>query len=53
MIDRLRLRWNRADGDRSGRETQILGWILAAPAMVAVIALVLYPMVHGFQQSIQ
>ncbi|MDX6550232.1 MAG: multiple sugar transport system permease protein, partial [Gaiellales bacterium] len=42
-----------ADGDRSGRETQILGWILAAPAMVAVIALVLYPMVHGFQQSIQ
>ncbi|MDX6521427.1 MAG: multiple sugar transport system permease protein [Gaiellales bacterium] len=53
MIDRLRLRWNLADGDRSGRETQILGWILAAPAMVAVIALVLYPMVHGFQQSIQ
>jgi multiple sugar transport system permease protein len=53
LIDRLRLRWNRADGDRSARETQILGWILAAPAMVAVIALVLYPMVHGFQQSIQ
>jgi multiple sugar transport system permease protein len=53
LIDRLRLRWNRADGDRSARETQILGWILAAPAMAAVIALVLYPMVHGFQQSIQ
>jgi multiple sugar transport system permease protein len=53
LIDRLRLRWNRADGDRSARETQILGWILVAPAMVAVIALVLYPMVHGFQQSIQ
>jgi multiple sugar transport system permease protein len=53
LIDRLRWPRNRADGDRSARETQILGWILVLPAMVAVVALVLYPMVHGFKQSIQ
>ncbi len=45
--------WNRRDGDRADRETQILGWVLVLPAMVAVGALVLYPMVHGFQQSIR
>jgi ABC-type sugar transport system permease subunit len=39
--------------DRSARETQILGWILVVPAMAAVGALILYPLVKGFQQSIQ
>jgi multiple sugar transport system permease protein len=45
-------RWHR-EGDRSARETQILGWILVVPAMAAVGALILYPLVKGFQQSIQ
>ena len=49
---RLRLR-SREGGDRAARETQILGWILVAPAMVAVAALVLYPLIHGFKQSIR
>ena len=49
----MRTRWNRADGDRSARETQILGWILVLPAMASVIVLVLYPMWRGFQQSRQ
>src|SRR3954466_9635677 len=31
----------------------MLGWILVVPAMVAVGALILYPLVKGFQQSIQ
>ncbi|MGN6380854.1 MAG: carbohydrate ABC transporter permease [Gaiellales bacterium] len=44
--------WRNRDGDRAARETQILGWILVAPAIVAVVALVLYPLVKGFQQSI-
>src|SRR5262249_49268201 len=44
--------WNRG-GDSAGRETQILGWLFVAPAMILVILLVLYPMVHGFQQSIE
>ena len=44
--------WNRG-GDSTARETQILGWLFVAPAMILVIVLVLYPMVHGFQQSIE
>ena len=49
----MRLPWNTGDGDRTARETLILGWILVIPAMLAVAALILYPMVHGFQQSIR
>ncbi|MFL6041932.1 MAG: carbohydrate ABC transporter permease [Gaiellales bacterium] len=49
----MRLPWNTGDGDRTARETLILGWILVIPAMLAVTALILYPMVHGFQQSIR
>jgi multiple sugar transport system permease protein len=49
----VRLPWNTGDGDRTARETLILGWILVIPAMLAVAALILYPMVHGFQQSIR
>jgi multiple sugar transport system permease protein len=44
--------WNRGGGSGS-RETQILGWLFVAPAMILVVLLVLYPMVHGFQQSIE
>src|SRR6478752_6205561 len=44
--------WNRG-GDSTARETQILGWLFVAPAMILVIVLVLYPMVHGFRQSIE
>ena len=40
------------DGDRAARETQILGWVLVAPALLAVTALILYPLVKGFKQSI-
>jgi multiple sugar transport system permease protein len=40
-------------GDRTARETQVLGWILVAPAMLAVAALILYPLIHGFRQSIR
>jgi multiple sugar transport system permease protein len=43
----------RRNGDRTARETQILGWMLALPALVTVAALVLYPMVYGFKQSIR
>ena len=49
----MRLRRSREGGDRAARETQILGWVLVAPAMVAVTALVLYPLAHGFKQSIR
>jgi multiple sugar transport system permease protein len=49
----VRLPWNTGDGDRTARETLILGWVLVIPAMLAVTALILYPMVHGFQQSIR
>jgi multiple sugar transport system permease protein len=49
----VRLRRSGDGGDRTARETQILGWILVAPAMLAVAALVLYPLVHGFKQSIR
>ena len=37
----------------AARETQILGWLFVVPSLVAVAALILYPMVHGFRQSIQ
>jgi multiple sugar transport system permease protein len=40
-------------GDAAARETQVLGWLLVVPAMVAVAALILYPLVKGFQQSIR
>ncbi len=38
---------------RADTERQILGWLFVAPAMILVVLLVLYPMVHGFQQSIE
>ena len=38
---------------RADTERQILGWLFVAPAIVLVVVLVLYPMVHGFQQSIR
>jgi len=38
---------------RADTERQILGWLFVAPAIVLVVLLVLYPMVHGFQQSIE
>jgi multiple sugar transport system permease protein len=41
------------EGDRSARETQILGWILVVPAIAAIVGLVFYPLVKGFQQSIR
>ena len=43
--------WNRRGGDRAARETQILGWLFVIPSLIAVAALVLYPMVHGWWQS--
>ena len=45
--------WNRRGADRAARETHILGWLFVIPSLAAVIALILYPMVHGFQQSIR
>ncbi len=48
----MRLRRNR-EGDRSARETQILGWLFVAPAIVAVGTLILYPLVTGFKESIR
>jgi len=38
---------------RADSERQLLGWLFVAPAIVLVVLLVLYPMVHGFQQSIE
>jgi multiple sugar transport system permease protein len=46
------LRYRRG-GDRAARETQILGWLFVIPSLLAVTALILYPMVHGFGQSIR
>jgi multiple sugar transport system permease protein len=46
-------RFRSGEADRAARERQILGWILVAPAMAAVGFLILYPLVHGFQQSIR
>jgi multiple sugar transport system permease protein len=45
--------WHRRGGDRAARETQILGWLFVIPSMLAVTALILYPMLHGFRQSIR
>jgi multiple sugar transport system permease protein len=39
--------------DRVNRERQVLGWLFVLPALVAVGALILYPLVHGFEQSIR
>ncbi len=49
MLPKLR---HRRGGDRAARETQILGWLFVVPSLLAVAALILYPMVHGFKQSI-
>jgi len=39
--------------DRINRERQVLGWLFVLPALVAVGTLILYPLVHGFEQSIR
>jgi multiple sugar transport system permease protein len=39
--------------NRVERENQILGWVFVLPAVVAVGTLILYPLVHGFEQSIR
>jgi multiple sugar transport system permease protein len=44
---------HRRGGDRAARETQILGWLFVIPSLLAVAALILYPMAHGFKQSIR
>src|SRR5438477_4943673 len=44
---------HRPGGDRAARETQILGWLFVIPSLLAVAALILYPMAHGFKQSIR
>ena len=44
---------HRPGGDRAARETQILGWLFVIPSLLAVAALILYPMTHGFKQSIR
>jgi multiple sugar transport system permease protein len=49
----VRRPWNRREVDRTARETRLLGWLLVTPAVGAVVALILYPLVKGFQQSIQ
>jgi multiple sugar transport system permease protein len=45
--------WRQREGDRSAREAQILGWLFVAPAVAVVGALILYPLVTGFKQSIR
>jgi multiple sugar transport system permease protein len=45
--------WRHREGDRSAREAQILGWLFVAPAVGVVGALILYPLVTGFKQSIR
>jgi multiple sugar transport system permease protein len=45
--------WRQREGDRSAREAQILGWLFVAPAIAVVGALILYPLVTGFKQSIR
>jgi multiple sugar transport system permease protein len=45
--------WRHREGDRSAREAQILGWLFVAPAVAVVGALILYPLVTGFKQSIR
>jgi len=44
---------HRRGGDRAAREPQILGWLFVIPSLLAVAALILYPMAHGFKQSIR
>jgi multiple sugar transport system permease protein len=46
-------RRHRLGGDGAARETQILGWLFVVPSLVAIAALILYPMAHGFWQSVQ
>jgi multiple sugar transport system permease protein len=41
------------EGDRSARETRVLGWAMVVPALVAVGLLILYPLVEGFRESIR
>ena len=48
----MRLRRTR-EGDRSARETLVLGWAMVVPALVAVGLLILYPLVEGFRESIR
>lgn len=45
--------WRNREGDRSAREAQVLGWLFVAPAVAAVVVLILYPLVTGFKQSIR
>lgn len=45
--------WRHREGDRSAREAQILGWLFVVPAVAVVGALILYPLVTGFKQSIR
>ena len=45
--------WRQGEGDRSAREAQILGWLFVVPAVAVVGALILYPLVTGFKQSIR
>src|SRR5436190_8270952 len=40
-------------GGLAAHESQVLGWLFVVPALAAVGALILYPMVHGFEQSIR
>jgi multiple sugar transport system permease protein len=47
------LLWRQREGDRSAREAQILGWLFVAPAVAVVGALILYPLITGFKQSIR
>ena len=48
----MRFRRSGEGGDRAARETQILGWILVAPAMLLVAALALATelLLAGFQR---
>jgi multiple sugar transport system permease protein len=39
--------------DRVNRENQLLGWLFALPAVAAVGTLIIYPLIHGFEQSIR
>ena len=45
--------WRHREGDRSAREAQILGWLFVVPAVAVVGALIVYPLVTGFKQSIR
>ena len=45
--------WNRLGGRGAAHETQILGWLFVVPSLLFIAALILYPMAHGFWQSVQ